>query len=235
MSDDLNYGSGLPWWTSQSPTSGFQRTLLDLPSLLPKEKPLITTSRIQLLLARGLRRKKNLILQDLRSPKNAKEIAEQVQSVHTKSEVFVDISTVDLFTIRWQRCSTLCCETPITQINSYSQFDTRTFWGLAIFNWFHDNSCTGLSAQHTKVWSKEVVGGHHLLTNCVVKSSWRFFGGIDDKSTYCLFYRLICYLAWVEDLYTVKFTKKSFKTSHNFERASSCSLSIIWTSSGQFW
>ena len=146
MSDDLNYGSGLPWWTSQSPTSGFQRTLLDLPSLLPKEKPLITTSRIQLLLARGLRRKKNLILQDLRSPKNAKEIAEQVQSVHTKSEVFVDISTVDLFTIRWQRCSTLCCETPITQINSYSQFDTRTFWGLAIFNWFHDNSCTGLSA-----------------------------------------------------------------------------------------
>ena len=31
--------SGLPWRTSQSPASGLQRTLLDLPPLLPQEEP----------------------------------------------------------------------------------------------------------------------------------------------------------------------------------------------------
>ena len=66
------------------------------------------------------------VLRCRRKMQNSWFIAEQVQSVHrARSEVFVDISIVDLVTIRWQMFNTLCCETPITQINSYSQFNTR--------------------------------------------------------------------------------------------------------------
>ena len=141
MSDDLNYGLGLPWRTSQSPTSGFQRTLLDLPPLLPQEEPVRSEhchhqeKNHPHFCKKPPDRERNFSLARSEFAENAKElelIAEQVQSV--KYLLTFQLLTIWLLTFQLltglqfvDKRSTLCCETPITQINSYSQFNPNTW------------------------------------------------------------------------------------------------------------
>ena len=85
-----DYDSGLPWRTSQSPTSGFERTLLDLPPLLPQEEPVRSEhchhqeKNHPHFCKKPLDRERNFSLARSEFAENAKElelIAEQVQSV----------------------------------------------------------------------------------------------------------------------------------------------------------
>ena len=105
---------GVPWWTSQSPTPRLQRALLDLPPLLPQEKP-VRSDHCQMGKLnlnkqdcnQPLSSMQSSALWDLWSPKNAK------QSVSQSARKVKYLFTFQLLTCLQfvDKRSTLCCET----------------------------------------------------------------------------------------------------------------------------